>query len=152
MKIPAASKDHAAKVQIRNPGKNSPVTSRRNPTSNGETNIPIPPTVTKLPQTIATFSGVIPFYSIGKESSRGTYNHDPIPSMITAMYRMIKSVNKKEPRPPNITITPGTVKNTLLFPTREGKKPPINTAATPTSGSRPTTNPAWGREKPLAWL
>jgi len=84
MKIPAPSNDHPATEQIRNPGQKAPETSCRNPTKSGETNIPIPPTVTKVPQTIATFSGVIPFISIGKESRRGTYNHDPIPSMVIA--------------------------------------------------------------------
>ncbi len=83
-KIPAASNDQPATAQRRNPGKNVPEKSVRIPTKRGDTNIPIPPTVTKVLQTIATFFGVIPLISIGKERRRGTYNHDPIPSIMIA--------------------------------------------------------------------
>jgi hypothetical protein len=91
-----------------------PEMSLNPPTSKGETNMPNPAAVIMNPQTIATFSGVIPGSSMGRDNKVGTYNQEPIPKVMMDKYMPTRLPVKNEAGPPKTTRTPETMRNPLF--------------------------------------
>ena len=83
IKIPAKSNVQAAAPHMMNPGVKLPQMSLTAPTSSGARNMQKPETVMINPQTMPTFSGVIPGSAMGNDKRVGTYSHEPMPK--TAM-------------------------------------------------------------------
>ena len=77
--IPATSNVPAATAQMTNPGVKLPDMSLSAPTNKGDKNMQNPETVRINPQMMATFSGVMPGSSMGKDRRVGTYSQEPIP-------------------------------------------------------------------------